>query len=217
MTVESYFQQRAAKFDALYDEARGWRGWLNRWLRRALFERVRLTVEAFAGLHDFSVLDVGCGSGRNSAVFAQAGARRVVGIDFSDSMIALAREFARRHGVEDRCQFILGDFLAQAFAEKFDAVVALGVFDYIGDPPAMLRKMMELSSRRVIASFPARSPVRAPLRRLRYALRGCPVYFYTPRGLEEICRRAGLADYRLLPCTSAGWVLVGEVTAAGKK
>jgi len=216
VTVESYFRQRAAKFDALYEEARGWRGWINRRLRRGLFERVERTLEALEGLRDFSVLDVGCGSGRNSVLFAKVGARRVVGIDFSEPMIALAREFTRRHGVDDRCQFIPGDFLACSFAERFDAVVALGVFDYVADPPSMLRRMMELSSGRVIASFPARSLVRAPLRKFRYALRRCPVYFYTRERLEGICRQAGLAEYRIVPYASSGLLLVGEAGAAGR-
>ncbi len=214
MTVESYFRQRAAKFDALYEEARGWRGWINRRLRRGLFERVERTLDALEGLRDFTVLDVGCGSGRNSVLFAQVGARRVLGIDFSEPMIALARQLTRRHGVDDRCQFILGDFMAHSFAERFDVVVALGVFEYVADPPPMLRRMMELSSGRVIASFPERSLVRAPLRKFRYALRHCPVYFYTRGRLEEICRQAGLTDYRIVPYASSGLLLVGEMGAA---
>lgn len=209
MKVESYFQRRAEQFDALYRQDSPWRYFLNRLVRRALFERIRLTLEEMAGARDFSVLDVGCGSGRNSALFAAAGARRVVGVDFSERMIEMAREFCRTHGVAERCEFVRADFLEQEFAEKFDFVVALGVFDYVTDARAMLKKMAGLATGKVIGSFPAVSPVRAPLRKLRYAARHCPVYFYTKKELAAIGADAGLADYRLLPCGSAGWVLSG--------
>lgn len=97
--IELYFQQRARQFDALYAEERDWRYYDNRVFRRALYERVCLTVEAFRGLDDFTVLDLGCGSGRNCLVFLKCGARRVVGIDFSENMIRMAHDYCCEHGV----------------------------------------------------------------------------------------------------------------------
>jgi SAM-dependent methyltransferase len=179
--------------------------------RRALYERVELTLGAFQDLHDFSVLDVGCGSGRNSIVFAKAGARRVVGIDFAENMISLAQRYKRSHGVETKCDFIKADALSYQFQEEFDCVVALGVFDYIADPRELLRRMIELSTHTVVGSFPRPSLLRAPLRKLRYSFRKCPVYFFGKRRLEGICREVGLQDFKLLPCGGAGYVLVGNV------
>jgi len=212
LRTERYFERRAHQFDALYAEERRWQYFLNRLLRRPLYERVHYTVEAFHGLRDFTVLDVGCGSGRNSVVFAKSGARRVVGIDFTPKMIALADRCARRHDVESRCEFILGDVMDYPFTEKFDAVVALGVHDYVRDPVPLLRRMKELSTERVVASFPGWSAVRAPLRKARYWLRDCPVYFSTRDRLETLCDEAGLEDRELRPLSGrAGWVLVGRV------
>ena len=95
MNVARYFDRTASAFDALYDDDTGSIGWFNHLFRRGLYERVQQTVRELEGLEAPSVLDVGCGSGRNSVVFVESGARRVVGIDFADQMLKLARERAR--------------------------------------------------------------------------------------------------------------------------
>jgi len=215
--VEGYFQRTAVDFDSLYEKKNPVQHWMNRLLRRAIYERVRLTVGETEGLKNFEVLDVGCGSGRNSVIFAQAGARRVLGIDFAPNMIELARNYSANAPGGERCEFVTGDFFEQNFDRRFEMVVALGVFDYIREPDRLLRRMMELSTGKVLGSFPGVSPVRAPLRKLRYSLRNCPVYFYTRARIAEVCHRAGLSDYRIVPCTSAGYMLIGNIGARAIK
>lgn len=209
--VEDYFQRTAVDFDSLYERKSAYQSWFNRNFRKAIFERVRLTVEAFGEARDFTVLDVGSGSGRNSVIFAQAGARRVLGIDFADNMIALAKQYASASEAGRRCEFVKGDFFEYPFTEKFDFVAALGVFDYVTEPARLLRRMMDLSTGKVMGSFPSPSLVRAPLRKLRYAMKGCPVYFYTRARVDQVCREAGLKDFKIVPCTSAGHMLIGRV------
>ncbi len=214
MTVERYFQQRADQFDALYADDNKLSYLLNRIFRRPIFLRARMAVDAMAGLpRGFTVLDVGCGSGRNSVLFAQAGAGKVVGIDFSARMLELARAFAGSHPDGERCEFVRGDFLERDGADRHDAVVALGVFDYVSDPVPFLRKMSQAARHIVVASFPGVSLVRMPLRKIRYALRQCPVYFYRRKELDAIARAAGLTDYRLRPCGAfgSGFVLVARL------
>ena len=211
MDVARYFDRTASAFDALYEDGTGAIGWFNHLFRRGLYERCQETVRELEGLEAPSVLDVGCGSGRNSVVFVKSGARRVVGIDFADQMLKLAQKRARKHGVEDRCEFKKGDFLTCPLAEPYDASVALGVFDYIAEPVPFLAKMISLSSRRIIVSFPGMALIRAPLRKLRYALKGCPVYFYSRRSIRTLCREAGLTEYRLVRLSSSGYILIGSV------
>lgn len=214
MSVESYFQKWADRFDSLYDETR-WLHRLDRVLRRGLYERVELMLGELKGLgSNFSVLDVGCGSGRVAVLLADAGARRVVGIDVAPRMLELARELSRARGVEARCEFIEADFMSWPVKERFDVVVALGVFDYLAEPQPFLRRMIDCASRKVIASFPRASLIRAPLRKFRYALRNCPVYFTTEDRLTELCHGAGLRNFRFVPYASSGLLLIGDVAGA---
>jgi 8-oxo-dGTP diphosphatase len=63
------------------------------------------------------ILDIGCGSGRDAQIFSERG-YRVTGIDYSPSMIALAKSQA------PRASFEVADMLTMQIAEIFDAVWA---------------------------------------------------------------------------------------------
>lgn len=55
------------------------------------------------------VLDAGTGRGRFAIAFAKGGAKRVVAVDISPSMLKLAREEAEREGVLGQISFEVGD------------------------------------------------------------------------------------------------------------
>ncbi len=70
-----------------------------------------------------AILDIGCGSGPYSIELAKRGARRVLGLDFSEPMLEIARQPAREAGVGDALEFKRGEFLAHDFGtETFDVV-----------------------------------------------------------------------------------------------
>ena len=215
MSVETYFQERAEQFHALYGEEAAWQRWLNRWLRAGLYERAEIAARAVTEQPGDSVLDVGCGSGRNSVLFIKAGAARVLGIDMAENMVTLARQFSRDHSAAAQTEFISADFMQYAANAKFDHAVALGVFDYIAEPVAVLAKMASLATKKVIASFPGTSLVRAPLRKVRYAMRGCPVYFYTEADLKRIFTQAGMPHAKIMPYASSGFMGIAELSAEG--
>ena len=215
-TVRRRFERDAESFDAIYRLERSpfWR-WVNTTFRKAVFERYTITFEQAGDVAGKKILDVGCGSGVYSVDFARRGAGRVVGVDFSENMLKLARQEAERHQVTDMCEFIQADFLDLDLEEKFDISIAMGVFDYVPDQVAFLRKMAALTTDKVIVAFPSHSLLREPARRLRYKLAGKgDIYLYGEDDVERIATDAGLREKGIIRIASSGgvFVLVGRCT-----
>jgi len=144
-------------------------------------------VEEVLACHADSVLDVGCGSGVHAVLLAERGISRIVGLDYAENMLALAREKLPAH-LRDRIEYAAGDFMnwTPSSGERFDAVMALGVFDYLDEPRAFLEKMFSLARRKVLFSVPLSGNLRSVVRGLRYRARGCPLYFYDRDRLGEL-------------------------------
>jgi trans-aconitate 2-methyltransferase len=82
-----------------------------------------------------SVLDVGCGDGRITAeIAARAPTARVVGIDPSPRMIAVAPR-------SDRVSFELGDVCSMTFRECFDTVVSFNALHWVADQRRALQRV----------------------------------------------------------------------------
>jgi len=197
-----YFDRHAEKFDSIYHDGQPLQRALNRWLRKAIYERFAITFEQSEPLRGASVLDIGCGSGRYAVEFAKRGAARVVGVDYAPGMLALARDYADAEGVATRCEFREGDFTTVTMDEQFDVVIAIGVFDYQDRPAEFMRRMRDRSRGKVIASFPGRNLIRMPLRKLRYWMSDCPVLFY--REAEVRALGEGFSKVEIIPITTSG-------------
>jgi 2-polyprenyl-3-methyl-5-hydroxy-6-metoxy-1,4-benzoquinol methylase len=204
--VKQYFERQSGTFDALYGE--GAERLFNRIFRRPLYERFRLTMDELSPFEGKRFLDVGCGSGIYAVELAKRGAR-VVGVDFSEEMIKLSKERARSAGISEQCEFLHGDFTAVSFPGQFDASYAMGVFDYARDPRLLLKSMKTATRGKILASFPSPTLLRMPLRKIRYALRGCPVFFYTLSQLKKLFESTGMANaaYKKL---GPGWFVVAD-------
>jgi ubiquinone/menaquinone biosynthesis C-methylase UbiE len=142
------------------------------------------------------IIDVGCGSGRYAVALAAWGAD-VVGIDFASNMLDLANGLAEKHGVADRCLFLDADFLAHDFEEPFDIALAIGFFDYVPNPFIFLEKLCKVTEEMVIVTFPRPGGWRAAQRRLRYRLRGCPIYFHSPQAMTAHFAAAGFHSWEI--------------------
>ena len=175
------------------------------WRRRAARE---------TGLADGgSALDVACGSGKLTAELARiAGtAGRVVGLDFSPQMLAIAR---REH---PSIEFVEGDALSLPFRdEEFDAAtIAFGLRN-LADPVRGLREMARVARRAVVLEF-VRPPkglsggaYRLYLRRLLPAIGGAisgdrSAYRYLSDTVDSYRTPAELHDMAM----RAGWSAVG--------
>jgi SAM-dependent methyltransferase len=187
--VRSRFRDKAQAFDDLYEDERP----LVKLLRPGLLRRRQLAVDTVRSYRSPRVLDVGCGSGRIGEFVLDAGAADYVGIDFSEPMLALARERLERFG--DRVQLIEGDFHDTPLEGQFDVVLALGLFDYLAEPQRTIARLGEMCGPDgcVVGSFPAWSWLKGPIRKVRYEWIGdCPIFDYTPAQVEAMFAATGL-------------------------
>ena len=196
--VKAFFEKEAKQFDAFYLEEEKPFYWkvLDFLFRRSIHRRLELTLQECQDEAGIRILDVGCGSARCAVKLAQRG-HRVTGVDFSSEMIKLARRVAEENRVNKECHFILVDFKEVTLEEKFDVSIALGFFDYTGEPQEYLRKIKKLTKGKIIASFPAKWRLRNIIRIIRLRILRCPIYFYTTRRIENILKDVSIRDYQI--------------------
>lgn len=96
-------------------------------------DRYLLSLVPFAST---TVLEVGCGSGRLSALLAAHGAH-VTGVDLSPRMVQRARELRAESG---GLEFICGDFLQLPLQpEGFDCVISAAALHHMPLEPAVVK------------------------------------------------------------------------------
>jgi 2-polyprenyl-3-methyl-5-hydroxy-6-metoxy-1,4-benzoquinol methylase len=208
--VRDYFNREARRFDAIYESRKPWHQRIvDRAFRQVVIERFHLICNLAPSPGRWTVLDVGCGSGRYAVALAHAGAGRVLGIDVAATMIELARAEALRTGVGNRCEFQSTGFLDFATDERFDVIVATGYFDYLEDPLPHLQKMLSLARGKIMITIPKRWEFRVPVRKLRFLLARGFVRFYSRREVINLTRSAGVPLDRLsLIDLGRDWVAV---------
>ena len=83
------------------------------------------------------VIDIGCGTGNLASMVSQAGAKRVLGVDYSQEAIKIAKEKFCIDNLEYRkCSF-------EEVYEKFDVVLMQGVLEHFDDPFKALKHIID--------------------------------------------------------------------------
>ncbi len=78
------------------------------------------------------VLDVGCGWGSFAIHAAANYGVRVLGVTLAERQVELARENARKAGVQDRVEFRVADY-RELDGEQFDAISSIGMVEHVGE------------------------------------------------------------------------------------
>lgn len=190
--VREYWNRAATSFDAIYSgEKPGWSRFLDRRLRRDMYQRFDWTLQNSGDLRGKCVCDLGCGTGRYVIAYARAGARRVLGIDAAFNMINRASFLIQQAGVSDQAEVRQVGILDFPEQESFDITLAVGVFDYTEDARPFLKKIRRITRSRFLATFPRLWTWRMPIRKVRLGILGCPVYFYTSKQVQGLLAEAG--------------------------
>lgn len=215
-SIWQLFKERTTR-DALYHDANYWdaRASAREGMARSLwpsnvFNEVwdvrqrELIIRMLGDVRGRRVVDVGCGTGRMTRFFAAAGAREVVGVDFSPSTVAAARaETSRTSQANAPIKFAVGDVVAgmdDLGVGTFDDAIVLGCFSVACRDEGSLERAMRNVGRlvrrggRVLIMEPIhRSPL---LRRV------------LPLGLEEWIAAANRAGLQLEGADRMGFVPV---------
>jgi ubiquinone/menaquinone biosynthesis C-methylase UbiE len=199
-----FFDGFAEAFDTLYDEQRNFAmRWFDRSFRSDMFIRFALTFERLGDLKGKTVLDIGCGSGPYIIEALRRGAVKTCAVDPAQGMLDLTQQKLKRAGFVDQCSLVQGLFPGVDL-KAHDHVIVMGVMDYVEDALGFLREMRSLVGVSAVVSFPSRHWFRTPLRKVRYRLRNCPVYFYTAQDIQDLCAAAGFSGVDIKKIPGAG-------------
>ncbi len=184
--VSTFFHGYAADFDAIYGTGTGpLNAVVNGLFRKSMRLRYEKTLQGCQPIDGRSVLDIGCGPGHYSVALARRGAARIVGVDFAEGMLEIAKKHAAAEGVGEKCEFIKADFFTHPFGQPFDYVVAMGFMDYVEHAEAAVRRILELANGKAFFSFPKGGGFLAWQRQLRYRSR-CELYLYSEEQIRGL-------------------------------
>src|SRR5437763_16940469 len=92
-----------------------------------------------------------------------------------------------------------GDCLEAAMEGEFAVILGLGLLDCLPEPEHFARRMHELCSGSVVASFPKWNWLKGPVRKVRYEwINDCPIFNYTERELRLMFGSAGLSKVEVI-------------------
>ena len=88
-----------------------------------------------------TILDSGCGEGRNSIYLAKQGFR-VYGLDISSVAINRAKEWAKKENLSGRVHFDVGDVSKMKFRDNFfDAAIDINTMNFVRDKKAYVAEL----------------------------------------------------------------------------
>lgn len=211
--VQQYFERGSTRFDNIYDSGKkgAKEALIDRYFHGTIQKRFEMTLDELSPFDGKRMLDIGCGPGRYSVEFAVRGAREVVGVDFSQNMLALAEANAAERGVAERCRFVTGDFLTWQDAGGYDGTVSIGFIEYMRDPQAVINKLASLTAGTLIVSFPKLWTLRTFPRMIRYKYNRCYLRFFTSAELKQYAENAmpKFASYRIAE-TDRDYLLIAK-------
>jgi 2-polyprenyl-3-methyl-5-hydroxy-6-metoxy-1,4-benzoquinol methylase len=88
---------------------------------------------------DKSVLDAGCGNGRNSLWVLKFGARELAAFDYHPATVAVAKQNLKDF---PNAKVFLNSIYEIPYRDKFDVVMCIGVLQHLHDPETALKNLV---------------------------------------------------------------------------
>jgi 2-polyprenyl-3-methyl-5-hydroxy-6-metoxy-1,4-benzoquinol methylase len=202
-----FFHEFADRFDTIYDGKRNrFMRWVDQRFRSDMFGRYARTFAHLGDLKGRTVLDVGCGSGPYALEALRRGASKVTALDAAPRMLELTDARLSAAGVRDGAKLVEGIFpdAASRLEPKHDYAIVMGVMDYVADADAFVRELARRVTGGAVLSFPSTHWFRTPLRKVRYRLRRCPLYFYDEQKIRRLLTDGGFRHVEVTKLPGAG-------------
>lgn len=206
--VLEHFEKISNVFDRIYDKRQNYflPKLIDILLRGAILQkRMKIVIKLCGDIKDKEILDIGSGPGRYAMELVKHNPKSILGIDISAQMINLANRIVSARGYEKICRFEKIDFLDKDFQEKFDIVIAIGIFDYTSNPDIFISKIYDITKEKAVFSFPIKWTFITPLRMAWLLKRNCPNFYYTKRGVKKLLKLCG---FRIISIYRIGSFLV---------
>jgi hypothetical protein len=189
---------RPETYGAFFSEKGAQRA-LRRYRKRGL-DRLSAQIAAVVrerDVHGVTVLEVGGGIGALEVELLEAGAERATNVELSPEYEAAAAELAREHGLEQRVDRRVGDFVGEPDLEEADAVVMNRVVCCYPDYQALVGKAADRARHLFVFTFPRERPlVRAAFRLMNIwlRLRGTDFrgFVHSPQAMLEVAEQRGM-------------------------
>jgi 2-polyprenyl-3-methyl-5-hydroxy-6-metoxy-1,4-benzoquinol methylase len=192
----SFWDSYASDFDAIYGTRNSWfNHTINKLFRESMKIRFEKTIQAISG-PEMSVIDIGCGPGHYCFALAQKGQKEILGIDFSETMIQLARAHSKEFGTGSNLKFEVVNFLDFIPEKKFDCSIMMGFIEYFENPGLIIKKALEITKRKILISFPVAGGLLAFQRKLRYKRR-CFLRLYSSEDIKKLLEGLNIHSYTI--------------------
>jgi 2-polyprenyl-3-methyl-5-hydroxy-6-metoxy-1,4-benzoquinol methylase len=193
---KSFWDRYASDFDAIYGTKNSWfNSVINKLFRKAMRVRFEKTLDIIPD-ENVSVIDIGCGPGHYCFSLAKTGEREILGIDFSEPMIALATEHAKELGLDSTLRFEVVNVFSYEPERKFDYSIMMGFVEYFEHPEEVIRKAVGITNKKVLISFPAEGGILAFQRKLRYRNR-CYLRLYHRSDIEQLMKQLKIGSFTI--------------------
>ena len=193
---KSFWNRYASDFDSIYGTKNSWfNNIINKLFRETMKIRFEKTLQ-IVPKEEVSIIDIGCGPGHYCFSLAKVGVQNIKGIDFSETMISLAKDHAEELGLKNIIDFEVVNFLEFEPQKKFDYSIMMGFIEYFKNPELVLEKALSITNQKILISFPVAGGFLAFQRKIRYKSR-CYLRLYSYEDLKRLLNSLNIKSYSI--------------------